>query len=139
VTPSRRLADGGWDGIVGLVEQSATFRLLSGASRALGASARGSFTASAIDRARRSLADVEAWQRVRLAGVVALSAVLTHLLLLRVVPARSAPAMPRDVWTIAGVASVVLVAAPREIARAWPASVCRRLWVWLIQPSTERV
>jgi hypothetical protein len=72
-------------------------------------------------RVRDAIATVPAIQRVRLTGVVVLTATLTQYGLLQLVPPVAQPHAPWLRLDIA-VAGLVLIVAAGPIARAWPAS-----------------
>jgi hypothetical protein len=70
---------------------------------------------------RHAIAAVPTLERVRLAGVVALTATVTHYALSQLVPPVARPHAPWLRLEIAA-AGLVLIVAAGPIARAWPAS-----------------
>jgi hypothetical protein len=82
---------------------------------------RATTSSSAVRLARSALAT---WtqaphvHRIRLVGVFASTAILTHLLLLPLVPSRVRPAMPWFVWATLGAVAMLLLVWPETVARA---------------------
>ena len=100
-------------------------RVVARAARTLEAAARSSALAVFLARARHEGRALTAVHRVRLAGLLALTALVTEQLLIRLVPAQAQPMPPaalRDELAL-GVLIVIILAPP--IARAWPTSRLR--------------
>lgn len=70
---------------------------------------------------------IELSERVRLFGVLVITAALTHGLLLPVVPVMARPVAPFWLRVAILTAGLLLVVLARPIALAWPSSTLRRL------------
>ena len=109
-----------------VVAQSAVARALGRATGAVRAAAAQSLGARVIDRAGRRMAGVSPIARVRLAGVLLLTAIVVHQVLLQLVPAFLRPNAPSLAGVEGAMAAFVLIAAAPWLARAWPDSRVRR-------------
>jgi len=96
-------------------------------ARTLEAAVRSSAVAVVVARARREARALTAIDRVRLAGLLVLTALVTEQLLIRLIPAPLRPMPPAALRYEIALAAIVITVMARPIARAWPASRLRRL------------
>jgi hypothetical protein len=95
-------------------------------ARAFQAAARSSAVAAGAAQRRRNALALSPAARVRLAGLLALTAVATDEVLLRLVPSHLRPAPPgAPALVIAAVAILVIALAP-HLVRAWPSSALKQ-------------
>jgi len=66
--------------------------------------------------------------QVRAASVFAATAAVGHLLLLGLVPAHIAPALPRALWVTTAASALIVAAASAQATTAWTSSAVRGLW-----------
>src|ERR671922_2611151 len=114
-----------FDRAASIVEHSTLAQASGRALRALRSAADRSFAARVWRKANAAIAGVPAAERVRLTGVVILTATLTNALLLPLVPSMAQPHAPwlRIQLLALGLALVVLAT---PIVRGWNASHARR-------------
>ena len=89
-----------------------------------------SMVGRAAARVRQQTAGVDAVTRVRLAGVLLLTAAVTQQMLLSLVPSLLRPALSGLLRVDLQLASVVLIGAAPWLVRAWPGSRLR----WILRP-----
>jgi hypothetical protein len=87
-----------------------------------------SFVAGALRNARARLSVLGPAERVRLLGVVILTAAVTHAVLVQWSPSIVRPQAPRLLWYEILAVSVVMIGLAGPIARAWSGSLLRRLF-----------
>jgi lipopolysaccharide transport system permease protein len=114
-----------------VVGQSALGRTMTRGSSTVRVAAAQSAAARALDRAGRRIAGLSPTARVRLAGVLLLTATIVHRLLLQFVPAFVRPGAPALLRLEIAVGALALIGAAPWLVRAWPAS---RLGVTLEGP-----
>ena len=109
-----------------VVARSRVARAVGRAQSVVRTSAAQSVMARAFAPVRQS-AVVPAVVRVRLAGVLLLTAIVTHRVLLEMVPAFLWPAPPPLLRVEVAVAALALIGAAPWLERAWPGSRLRRI------------
>src|SRR5262245_1886950 len=109
-----------------LFARSALVRAPVRIARSFDAAARSSVLAGVVARVRRELRAWTPADRVRLAGLLALTALLTEQILVRLVPAQLWPAPPSALRFLVGLSSVTVIVAAPHLVRAWPRSRLRK-------------
>ena len=93
--------------------------------RGLEAAARSSAAGGSLARLRRHMLALAPAVRVRLAGMLVLTAVVTDELLLRVVPSHLRPEPPGAPALVIATAAILVIALAPQLVRAWPSSALR--------------
>src|SRR5450756_2234416 len=109
-----------------VVAQSGVARTIGGGIDALREAAH-SFWARRCERLSRRVGSMAPVARVRLLGVLLLTATVTHQLLLAFVPAFLRPAATRWLAVEGAVPALILIGAAPLLERAWPGSRLRRI------------
>jgi hypothetical protein len=115
------------DPVRDLFARSILVRAAVRAARTFEVAARSSALAVFVARARREGRALTAVHRVRLAGLLVLTALVTEQLLIRLVPAQVRPMPPAALRYEIALAGLVLTIMAPAIARAWPTSRVRRM------------
>jgi len=122
--PRHQDFDRDFAGAARLVRDSASFgvleRLVEIATRLLD----GSLAIAAMRARHASFAALTVAGRLRLVGLLLLSAAVTHGGLVLLVPHQMAPALPFAMPALAGLAGIVFIVAAPVLADAWP----HRFW-----------
>ena len=118
-----------FDAVVRVVRGSVIARTLGQVVACGRSAAPRSYAAGVVGFLRRRVRDMPITERLRLAGLLVLTATIAQGLALQVVPAVARPAAPRLLRGELIVAGLVLMVAARGVARAWPASHVR----WLLR------
>ena len=79
--------------------------------------------------ARRRILEVSPADRVRLGGLVVLTAAISHDVLLRLVPEITRPGLPRALRLGAGVIGLLMMLLAPALERAWRTSTVRRKYL----------
>jgi hypothetical protein len=131
------------DGFEDAIRVSKGSRLARAGESALGmlrSAAGSSFVVAGLRHARARVTELAPSERVRLGGVVIVTATITQGLLLQWAPSIARPAAPALLRFEIAAAGVLMIVAARPIARAWTGSrmrrVLRRGRSWLSQPGT---
>src|SRR5262245_43840633 len=75
--------------------------------------------------------------QVRATSVFVATATIGHVLLLRLVPAHIAPALPRALWVTIAASALIVAAASAPVTTAWASSAVRGLWATVGQRFRE--
>jgi hypothetical protein len=67
-------------------------------------------------------------QRVRAAAAFVAAAATGHLLILRLVPAHVAPALPRLLWVLVAATALIVAVLADRLTEAWNSSLVCRVW-----------
>ena len=110
------------------VRQSAIVRTIDALGEAWRAAVEDSSTAGRIRRIRSRFLMLPLAVRVRAVAIAVASAAGAYLLLLRVVPAQVAPAIPRTLWPLAFASATATAIVADRLAASWDSSSLRRLW-----------
>ena len=102
-----------------IVEESLALRGVKAASLALEAANTNSRAAGRVRRASLDFRLTPLATRVRGIGILMATACLTHVVLLRWMPQRLAPAVPVAWWIAAAAAAIAVAAAAGPLTNAW--------------------
>ena len=112
-----------------VVTQSRIAQAIARVAASLRSAARTSAAAGLLARMCRCVAGMSATERTRMAGILLVTALVSHLLLLRSVSPLVRPAVPRLLYAELIAAAVVLILTAPQIVVAWPRSRVRRFFV----------
>jgi plasmid replication initiation protein len=110
-----------------LFARSALVRASVRVARSFDAAARSSMLAGLVARGRRELGVLTPADRVRLAGLLVLTALATEQVLIRLIPASLRPAPPSALRYLIGLTAAATIAAAPQLVRAWPTSRLRSM------------
>ena len=110
-----------------VVTSSTAARIIGGMAAVIDRAARHSAVGVVCARVRGRMAESPAVARLRLAGALLLATVVTHTVLLTLVPAFVRPASRGLLRMELLAASIVILVAAPSIVHAWPSSRLRRI------------
>jgi hypothetical protein len=103
-------------------------RLFRAAAAGVRAAGPRSVLGAVFIRTRSELARMSSGERIRLAGVMLLTAAVTHDVLVGLVPAIVRPGAPRAIRGAAAVIGLAMMLLAPALERAWKTSRLRRWW-----------